>query len=217
MPVLAFSRSWTGLATTGLCQTQYKNLKSLPQPLFTGADVSPAKRPRYRQALLVLCLLSLACSVLSFCFPPASKLIMRRSNIYSILQYASCLPLAFFQDVSASPLKSQILTGESPNAEVSAEELLPRSLSTSPSVGPNFPDPCIININGKWYAFATRTIGSGINVPVASSPDYKTWTIMTNSSGGTYDALPTMPPWVDTTPNQWAPDVGQLVRPPQNA
>ena len=216
MPVLAFSKSWTGLATPRSRQTQYDCLKSLPQHAFSTTELAPAKRPRHRQAFRVLCSISIAFLVLSFCYPPALKFIMRRSNIYSILKYASYFPFAFFQDVSASPLQYQTLTGESPNSEVSAEELFQRSLSTSPSVGPNFPDPCIININGKWYAFATRTIGSGINVPVASSPDYKTWTIMTNSSGGTYDALPTMPPWVDTTPNQWAPDVGQLVRTPQN-
>ncbi|KAK4621526.1 hypothetical protein CLAFUW4_07018 [Fulvia fulva] len=32
--------------------------------------------------------------------------------------------------------------------------------------GKNFPDPTILNVNNKWYAFATRTIASGIRVQI---------------------------------------------------
>lgn len=76
--------------------------------------------------------------------------------------------------------------------------------------GINFPDPSIIWADGKWYAFATRTIGSQIHIQVASSPDYQHWTLM-QDNGQQYDALPKLPSWVDKENfSTWAPDVNQL-------
>lgn len=78
--------------------------------------------------------------------------------------------------------------------------------------GANFPDPSIMKVGSTWYAFATRTIGSDIHIQVASSPDFNTWTIETNSDGTQRDALPTLPAWVyASSPNTWAPDVSLLV------
>lgn len=76
----------------------------------------------------------------------------------------------------------------------------------------NFPDPGLfLDSDGTWYSYATRTIGTTINIPVAKSSDWSSWSVVTDSSGRNYDALPTMPSWVDSTPNAWAPDVQKLV------
>lgn len=76
----------------------------------------------------------------------------------------------------------------------------------------NFGDPAIINVNGVWYAFATRTIGSGIRIQVATSNDFNSWSLVYNEDGSQHDALPNLPSWVvQSAPNTWAPDVNILV------
>ncbi|KAF2160678.1 glycoside hydrolase family 43 protein [Zasmidium cellare ATCC 36951] len=91
-----------------------------------------------------------------------------------------------------------------------------RSLSKRAIAGPkingaNFADPAIINVNGVWYAFATRTIGSGIRIQVATSNDFNSWSLVYNEDGSQHDALPNLPSWVvQSAPNTWAPDVNIL-------
>jgi len=64
----------------------------------------------------------------------------------------------------------------------------------------------------KWYAFATRTIGSRIHIQIAESNDFNTWSIVTNPNGSQKDALPNLPSWVySASPGTWAPDVNWLV------
>ncbi|TKA74484.1 hypothetical protein B0A55_06446 [Friedmanniomyces simplex] len=78
-------------------------------------------------------------------------------------------------------------------------------------VNDNTTHPSIIQVGRIWYAFATRTIGSTLHIQIASSPDFKTWSIVKNSDGSQKDALPNLPPWVNTgSPNTWAPDIIQL-------
>ncbi|KAJ3805808.1 glycoside hydrolase family 43 protein [Lentinula aff. lateritia] len=61
----------------------------------------------------------------------------------------------------------------------------------------NFPDPSVI-FTDAYYAFSTTS--AGLNVPVATSPDFDTWTYLS------HDALPTVGAW--TIANTiWAPDV----------
>ncbi|KAI9762857.1 MAG: hypothetical protein M4579_000210 [Chaenotheca gracillima] len=69
----------------------------------------------------------------------------------------------------------------------------------------NFADPCIFQeSDGSWLAFATS--GNGVNIQVAKSPDFATWTLQTG-----VDALKTpLPSWIASTPNTWAPDVVQV-------
>lgn len=74
---------------------------------------------------------------------------------------------------------------------------------TGPVISTDFPDPSIIQVNDTWYAFATS--GAGLNVRVATSPDFVTWTVVEG-----YDAMPNPAPWAGG--NVWAPDVSQLVR-----
>ncbi|KAF2840279.1 glycoside hydrolase family 43 protein [Patellaria atrata CBS 101060] len=67
----------------------------------------------------------------------------------------------------------------------------------------NFPDPAIIQVNNRWYAFAT-TNGQA-NVQIASSDDFSTWSLHEGQ-----DALPDLPSWVNAGgANVWAPDVIQ--------
>ncbi|KAF2718707.1 glycoside hydrolase family 43 protein [Polychaeton citri CBS 116435] len=76
--------------------------------------------------------------------------------------------------------------------------------------GANFPDPCILKVGSTWYSFATRTIGSNVHIPVASSTDFTNWQTVSDGNGQ-HDALPNLPSWVDAdSPNTWAPDVNHL-------
>lgn len=77
-----------------------------------------------------------------------------------------------------------------------------RAFSNGPVITSNFPDPAFINVGGTYYAFGTSD--GAINVQIATSPDFDTWTV----TGG--DALPTIPSW--STGTVWAPDVVQVVR-----
>lgn len=118
---------------------------------------------------------------------------LRSSLLLSLLSYQV---LAHpFERAASGPLKVR-LTERSENGPVIAE---------------NFPDPSIVRIRTGWYAFATNSVenGEAINVPVASSPDFVTWTLLEG-----VDALPSPPAWVNmTSPNAWAPDVNELVCP----
>lgn len=86
-----------------------------------------------------------------------------------------------------------------------------------PVINQNFPDPCIITVNGVVlvpsiqhafslliyfvcrYAFATNS--GGINIQTAKSTDNGvTWTVLGS------DALPDVGSWA-TTGSTWAPDV----------
>lgn len=60
------------------------------------------------------------------------------------------------------------------------------------------PDPAIIKSNGRWYAFATRTLGPGAHIQVAESQDFNTWSFVPGPEGSEFfDALPDLPDWVD--------------------
>ncbi|KAL2042853.1 hypothetical protein N7G274_004613 [Stereocaulon virgatum] len=75
-----------------------------------------------------------------------------------------------------------------------------RAFSNGPVITTNFPDPAFINVGGLYTAFSTSN--GGHNVPIATSPDFASWTV----TGA--DALPALPSW--STGNTWAPDVVQL-------
>ncbi|KAK3070340.1 hypothetical protein LTR53_010644 [Teratosphaeriaceae sp. CCFEE 6253] len=87
-----------------------------------------------------------------------------------------------------------------------------RSIAGASIGGVNFPDPSILQTeDGRWYAFATRTIGTGVHIQAARSADFETWDIVTNEDGTAYDALPDLPAWIyNVAPNTWAPDVVQI-------
>ncbi len=80
------------------------------------------------------------------------------------------------------------------------------SSAVGPAVNRNFPDPCIAQSQtGDWFAFSTES--NGINIQMASSHDFETWTFHEG-----YDALPALPPWTCRSPHAsvLAPDVNPL-------
>jgi hypothetical protein len=77
-------------------------------------------------------------------------------------------------------------------------------------VNENFPDPCFIESNGTFYAFATRN-SSAVNIQVASASidSITNWTF----HDGT-DALPDPGPWTAKQLGDiavWAPSVVEVV------
>ena len=75
-----------------------------------------------------------------------------------------------------------------------------RAYSNGPVITSNFPDPAFINVGGTYTAFSTTN--GNQNIPIATSPDFASWTVTGQ------DALPTLPSWA--TGNTWAPDIIQL-------
>lgn len=67
---------------------------------------------------------------------------------------------------------------------------------TNPVLGKDFPDPTVVRINGKYYAYATQ--GAGGHIQVSVSQDLQHWS-------NPADALPVKPVWADK--HFWAPHV----------
>lgn len=87
----------------------------------------------------------------------------------------------------------------------SAQHTMPevkQSILQNPVFNRDFPDPTVINVNGKYYAYGTQSSVNGkmLNIQVASSTDLQNWTMIS-------DALPQKPLWANTTQDFWAPHV----------
>ena len=79
-------------------------------------------------------------------------------------------------------------------------------------INENFPDPCFIESNGTFYAFATRNSSEAANIQVASasSDTIHAWTLH-----AAIDALPDPGPWTAKHLRDiavWAPSVVEVVR-----
>ena len=85
---------------------------------------------------------------------------------------------------------------------------IPPPTGNGPVLNVNFPDPTILYNNNMWYAFATNNQSAHINVQIASSPDFTTWTYHAGQ-----DAMPQVPQWAvgPWTTQVWAPDVNETV------
>lgn len=110
----------------------------------------------------------------------------------------------FFHDaLSLSPLISTLLGLA---LAFPAQNITKRDTIKGPVISSNFPDPSIlwVELEHSWFAFATNS--GGINVQVATSPDFVTWKV----SAGT-DLLPKVGAWVYApNPAVWAPMVIQI-------
>ncbi|KAF2157586.1 glycoside hydrolase family 43 protein [Myriangium duriaei CBS 260.36] len=119
--------------------------------------------------------------------------------------------LASSARVTTTSTSIRTSTTNKSTTSVSTAPVTIKSVSTNPVMYNNFPDPGFIEVDGVWYAFATRTAGTKVHFQMASSPDFKTWKIVNNTDGSQRDAMPVLPAWVN---NQnwltWAPDVVQL-------
>ena len=87
--------------------------------------------------------------------------------------------------------------------------LVPRQADFTPT-GPflgDFPDPGIIRTGDTWYAYSSFTEEPNVNIPVATSGDFRSWTRVEGT-----DTLPQLPAWVNASAQQvWAPDVAEWV------
>jgi beta-xylosidase len=74
-----------------------------------------------------------------------------------------------------------------------------------PVLTDNFPDPHIVLHDGEFIAYATN---AGINVPMATSRDLVTWTMVMDPArpGKRLDGMPDLAPWVKEG-FTWAPEV----------
>ena len=75
------------------------------------------------------------------------------------------------------------------------------------NTGQDQSDPFVLEARGHYYLYTSNTTPNfttniGMNVPVASSTDFTTWSAAT-------DALPVLPPWAEKN-FTWAPDVHQF-------
>jgi beta-xylosidase len=68
----------------------------------------------------------------------------------------------------------------------------------APGLDQDFPDPDVLNADGRYYAYATN--GNHLNVQVAESDDLEHWSALTA------DALPQLPSWI-IPGKTWAPEV----------
>lgn len=69
-----------------------------------------------------------------------------------------------------------------------------------PVLPSNFPDPCLVNVFGTWYAFATTS--DNVNIPIATAPwngFQGKWELVTDANGNAVDAFPNVPAWVNMT------------------
>ena len=80
--------------------------------------------------------------------------------------------------------------------------------SNGPVITSNFQDPSIIQVNdGTWYSYSGPNGNpAGINVQIATSPDFSFWQLVPN-----YEVLPSAGAWAADVPHVWAPDVNRLV------
>lgn len=75
----------------------------------------------------------------------------------------------------------------------------------SPSIRHDFPDPCVIKVDGTWHAFSTN--GANHNIQYAYSNDLARWHRLQD-----VDVMPVLPRWASIfRPEVWAPDVIQLL------
>jgi beta-xylosidase len=77
--------------------------------------------------------------------------------------------------------------------------------TSTPAIGKDFADPSIIQVDNKWFAFASS--GNGVHVQMAASRNFEQWSTIYG-----VDALSHLPSWVKIDqPDVWAPDVVQTV------
>lgn len=88
------------------------------------------------------------------------------------------------------------------NRTVSTPKMPIQGFYTNPVIQSDFPDPSILQVGNRFYAYATNAFGK--HVQVARSTDLVQWEPLP-------DAMPALPAWVDlNNSNVWAPEVIQI-------
>ncbi len=85
-----------------------------------------------------------------------------------------------------------------PSGEATPE---PESPAIEPVIDRDFPDPDILEVDGTYYAYATNSATT--NVQVATSTDLESWELSRE------DALPELPSWI-IPGKTWAPEVAEV-------
>ena len=129
----------------------------------------------------------------TLCFANRRDKLLSAISLSLIVVFAFITPFAVVRSASKPP-------SESIEADI-AEFAVVRS---------NFPDPCLLQVNNTWYAFATST-NPAIHIQVASAADITQWSLIEG-----YDAMPVLPEWAlkKASPQVWAPQVVQKVNHP---
>ena len=70
----------------------------------------------------------------------------------------------------------------------------------------DFPDPFVIEHDGRFLAYATNARAFAANVQMAESSDLTAWQPVRDASGQLYDAMPVLPAWAKAG-RTWAPEV----------
>ena len=100
-------------------------------------------------------------------------------------------------------LAAQVLVGGC----VTGGDQPPQAVVSYPPVfRADFPDPFILEHEGRYLAYATNS--GGANVQMASSTDLTSWRILWDAREPSrlHDAMPVLPPWAKTG-FTWAPEV----------
>jgi beta-xylosidase len=98
-------------------------------------------------------------------------------------------------DAGSGPSSGAVLQSSSPSGP--AVTGVPAGQFSNPVLGDDFPDPAVLQVGDRYYAYATQ--GSGGNIQTATSNDLVHWT-------AGKDALPTVGSWASSG-NTWAPEV----------
>nr|WP_325208570.1 glycoside hydrolase family 43 protein [Salinibacterium sp.] len=94
-----------------------------------------------------------------------------------------------------------LLTGCAASESPAGETEEPASRMLQPVIKANFPDPDVLEVDGRYYAYATND--NAKNVQFATSDDLEEWEVQ----GA--DALPELPSWI-IPGKTWAPEVSQV-------
>lgn len=92
--------------------------------------------------------------------------------------------------------------GDASAVDASTEDVVaPRATYTNPVLALDFPDPFVLRVNDRYYAYATNA--GGANVRTATSTDLASWTELP-------DSLPILGSWAKPNASlTWAPSVLQ--------
>src|SRR4051812_13962590 len=74
-----------------------------------------------------------------------------------------------------------------------------------PAMPGDFPDPFVLQSQGRFLAYATNPDRGHVNVQMAESADVVTWKIL-RDGGKVHDAMPILPAWAQRG-FTWAPEV----------
>ncbi len=79
----------------------------------------------------------------------------------------------------------------------------------TPVLASNFPDPFVLEHEGRFIAYSTNS--AGINLPVATSTDLSHWQVATDPAAPSrsHDAMPVLASWVREG-RTWAPEVMEI-------